>query len=63
MFNNTSRLLKVFLDREVRRCVECHGYGRVKASCRGTNPSCGKCANPNPTLTTIKTNYEEMRKL
>jgi hypothetical protein len=43
-FNTTARLVEMLLDREVRRCFKCQGYGHAQASCRDPNPSCGKCA-------------------
>lgn len=43
-FNTTARIVEILLDREVRRCFKCQGYGHVQASCRDPNPRCGKCA-------------------
>ena len=43
-FNRTARIVEMLLDREVRRCFKCQGYGHVQGSCRASNPSCGKCA-------------------
>lgn len=43
-FNTTARIVEILLDREVRRCFKCQCYGHVQASCRASNPSCGKCA-------------------
>ncbi|KAI9559420.1 hypothetical protein GHT06_013408 [Daphnia sinensis] len=43
-FNTSARLVEIFLDREVRRCFKCKGYGHVQVSCRASSPSCGKCA-------------------
>ena len=36
-FNTTARLVEVLLDREVRRCFNCQGYGHSQASCRSTS--------------------------
>ncbi|KZS07320.1 Uncharacterized protein APZ42_028989 [Daphnia magna] len=41
VFNTSARLVEVFLDREVRRCFKCQGYGHVQVSCRASSPSCG----------------------
>ncbi len=43
-FNTTARIVEILLDREVRRCFKCQGYGHVQASCHDPNPSCCKCA-------------------
>ena len=43
-FNTFSRLVEVNIDREVRRCYNCQGYGHTQANCRSPNPNCGKCA-------------------
>jgi hypothetical protein len=48
-FNTTARLVEVLLDREVRRCFNCQGYGHSQASCRDPVPRCGKCAGANRT--------------
>jgi hypothetical protein len=48
-FNTTARLVEVLLDREVRRCFNCQGYGHSQASCRSTSPRCGKCAGSHRT--------------
>jgi hypothetical protein len=48
-FNTTARIVEILLDREVRRCFKCQGYGHVLATCRAPKPSCGKCAGPHLT--------------
>ncbi|KZS12011.1 Uncharacterized protein APZ42_023102 [Daphnia magna] len=39
----------LLLDREVRQCFNCQGYGHSQASCRSTSPLYGKCAESHRT--------------
>ena len=49
LFNTFARLVEVNLDREVRRCFNCQGYGHLQNSCRQEAPKCGKCARSHRT--------------
>jgi hypothetical protein len=40
------RIVPVDLDREVRRCFKCQGYGHTQKFCPAATPACGRCAMP-----------------
>ncbi len=48
-FNTSCRVVEVLLDKEVRRCFNCQGYGHMQSSCRATKATCGKCAGTHRT--------------
>jgi hypothetical protein len=43
------RIIPVDLDREVRRCFKCQGYGHTQKFCPAATPACGRCAMPHQT--------------
>ncbi|EFX72189.1 hypothetical protein DAPPUDRAFT_110892 [Daphnia pulex] len=49
IFNTELRVVEIDLNREVRRCFNCQGYGHAQASCRDTSARCGKCSGPHRT--------------
>jgi hypothetical protein len=49
VFNTRPHGVEVDLNREVRRCCVCQGYGRVQANCRAKEPRCDKCSGAHKT--------------
>ncbi len=46
VFNNGPHIAEVDLNREVRRCFICQGYGHVQVNCRAKEPICRKYSGP-----------------
>lgn len=51
VFNSRPRVVEVDLNREVRRCFNCQGYGHGQKTCRLKTPKCGKCSGAHRTNT------------
>jgi phosphotransferase system IIB component len=48
-FDESLRIVDIDLNREVRRCFKCQGYGHTQMICRAQHPKCGKCSGSHRT--------------